>query len=86
MRRRVPELGDGKDAGAMQPLLHPFTDAVDLLQFEAEQDVRQVVFGDDDKPDGFLQVGTDLAEKHIGRDADRAGEAFADPFAQPSGP
>ena len=26
-RRRVPELGDGKDAGAVKPLLHPRADA-----------------------------------------------------------
>jgi hypothetical protein len=29
-----------------------------------------------------LHVGRELAEKHIGRDADRAGEAFADLLAQ----
>ena len=39
-RRRVPELGDGEDAGAVKPLLHARADAVDLLQFEAEQNVR----------------------------------------------
>jgi hypothetical protein len=33
-------------------------------------------------PSGFLQIGTDLAKKHIGRDADRAGEAFAELVAQ----
>lgn len=33
-------------------------------------------------PSGFLQIGADLAEKDIGRDADRAGEAFADLLAQ----
>jgi hypothetical protein len=31
---------------------------------------------------GLLQIGTDLAEKHIGRDADRAGKAFADLLTQ----
>jgi hypothetical protein len=29
-----------------------------------------------------LQVGADLAEKHVRREADRAGEAFADLLAQ----
>jgi hypothetical protein len=38
-RRRVPEPGDGHNAGAVKPLLHAFADAVDVLQFEAEQDV-----------------------------------------------
>jgi len=57
--RRVPELGGGEDAGAIEPFFHACADAVDLLQFEAKQDVRQVVFGDDDKPVGFLEVGTD---------------------------
>jgi hypothetical protein len=82
VRRRVPELGDGKDAGATEPFFHPFADAVDLLQFEAEQDVRQLVLGDDDKAVGLLHVGGDLAEKDIGCEADRAGEAFADLVAQ----
>jgi hypothetical protein len=54
-------------------------DAVDVLQFETEQNVRQVVVGDDNEPVRFLQIGPDLAEKHVGRDADRAGEAFARP-------
>jgi hypothetical protein len=49
---------------------------------EAEQNLRQVVLGDNHQPVGFLQVGTDLAEKHVGRNADRAGEAFADLLAQ----
>ena len=40
-RRRVPELGDGDDAGAVKPLLHARADAVDRLQFEAEQNLRQ---------------------------------------------
>jgi hypothetical protein len=43
---------------------------------EAEQDSGQVLLGDDDEPVGLLQVGPDLAEKRIGRDADRAGEAL----------
>ena len=38
--------------------------------------------GDDDQPVRLLQVGADLAEKDVGRDADRAGEAFADLLAQ----
>ena len=38
--------------------------------------------GDDDEPVRLLQIGADLAEKHIGRDADRAGEALADLLAQ----
>jgi hypothetical protein len=33
-------------------------------------------------PSGFLQIGTDLAEKDVRRDADRAGEALADLVAQ----
>jgi len=82
VRRGVPELGDGRDAGAVQPFFHARADAVDLLQFEAEKDVGQVVFGDDDKPVGLLQVRTDLAEKDVGREADRAGEAFTDLLAQ----
>ena len=82
VRRRVPELGDSEDAGAVQPFFHARADAVDLLQLEAEKDVGQVVFGDDDKPVGLLQVRTDLAEKDVGREADRAGEAFADLVVQ----
>ena len=39
-RRRVPQLGDGEDAGAVKPLLHACADAVDLLQCEAEQNLR----------------------------------------------
>ena len=30
--RRVPQLGDGEDAGAVQPLLHARADAVNVLQ------------------------------------------------------
>ena len=70
------------DAGAVEPLLHALADAVDFLQFEAQQNLRQVVLRDDDQPVRLLQVGPDLAEKHVGRDADRAGEAFADLLAQ----
>jgi hypothetical protein len=81
-RRGLPELRDGEDAGAVEPLLHAFADAVDLLQFEAQQNLRQVVFGDNDQPVGLLQVGTDFAEKDIRRDADRTGQAFADLLAQ----
>ena len=81
-RRRVPQLGDIDDAGAMKPLLHARADAVDVLQLEAEQNSGQVVLGDDHQPVGLLQVGPDLAEKHVRRDADRAGEAFADLLAQ----
>ena len=77
-RRRVPQLGDGQDAGAVQPLRHAGADAVAVLQFETEQNPRQVIFGDDDQPVRFLQVGTDLAEKHVQRDADGGGEALAD--------
>src|SRR5882672_9906786 len=76
-RRRLPELGDGEDSGAVQPLLHAFADAVDLLQVEPEQDARQILGCDDDQAVRLLNVGTDLAEKYVGRDADRAGEAFA---------
>jgi hypothetical protein len=57
-------------------------DAVDLLQFEAEQNLGQVILGDDDESVRLLQVGAHLAEKNIGRDADRAGEALADLLAQ----
>jgi hypothetical protein len=78
----LPELGDGVDAGAVEPLLHTRADAVDLVQFEAEQNLWQVLLGDDDEPVRLLQVGADLAEKNIGRDADRAGEAFADLLAK----
>jgi hypothetical protein len=66
----------------VKPLLHARADPVDLLQFEAKQNLGQIVMGDDHQPVGFLPVGTDLAEKHIGRDADRAGEALADLVAQ----
>ena len=61
---------------------HALADAVDLLQFEAEQNVGQIVMGDDDQPVRLLQIGADLAEKDVGRDADRAGEALADLLAQ----
>jgi hypothetical protein len=47
-RRRLPKLGDGENSGAVEPLLHARADAVDFLQFELEQDVRQVVGRDDD--------------------------------------
>jgi hypothetical protein len=33
-------------------------------------------------PSGFCRSDPDLAEKHVRRDADRAGEAFAYLFAQ----
>jgi hypothetical protein len=78
---RVAQLLDVDDAGAMQPPLHARADAVDVLQVEAEQDIGQVVLGDHDEPVRLLQVGSDLAEKHVRRDADRAGEAFADLLA-----
>lgn len=73
-RGRLPELGDGEDAGAVEPLFHALPDAVDLLQFEAEQNVGQVVMRDDDKSVRLLQVGADFAGKDVGRQADRAGE------------
>jgi hypothetical protein len=44
--------------------------------------MSEVVGGDDDQSVGLLQVGAHLAEKDIGREADRAGEAFADLIAQ----
>jgi hypothetical protein len=81
-RGRVPELGNSEDAGAVKPLLHARADAVDLLQFEAEQNVGQIIAGDHDEAVGFLQIGTDFAEKDVGREADRAGEALADLLAQ----
>jgi hypothetical protein len=37
---------------------------------------------DDDQAVRLLQVGADLAEKDVGRDADRAGQALADLLAQ----
>lgn len=37
---------------------------------------------DDDQPVRLLQIGADLAQKDVGRDADRAGEALADLLAQ----
>jgi hypothetical protein len=76
-----PELGNGESAGAIEALLHARADAVDLLQFEAEQNLGQVVLGDDDKPVRLLQVGADLAEKDVRRDADRASEALANLLA-----
>ena len=51
-----PELGDGEDAGAVKALLHPFADAVDLLQFEAEQNVGQIVLRDDDQAVRLLEA------------------------------
>jgi hypothetical protein len=81
-RRGLPELGDGEDAGAVQALLHAFADAVDLLQFEAEQDAGQIVMRDDDETVRLLLIGADFAEKDVGREADRAGEALADLLAQ----
>jgi hypothetical protein len=47
-----------------------------------EQNLWQVFLRDDDEAVRLLQVGPHLAEKHIGRDADRTGEAFADLLAQ----
>jgi hypothetical protein len=66
----------------VQPLLHARADAVDLLQLQPEQHLRQVGFGDENEAVRLLHIGRDLAEEHIGRDADRAGEAFADLRAQ----
>jgi hypothetical protein len=66
----------------VQALLHALADAVDLLQFEAEQNLRQIVMRDDDQPVRLLQIGADLAEKDAGRDADRARKAFADLLVQ----
>jgi hypothetical protein len=65
----------------VKPLLHARADAVDLRQFEAEQDVGKVVPGDDDEAVRLLQIGTDLAEKDVRREADRAGKALADLIA-----
>jgi hypothetical protein len=81
-RRGLPDLGDGRDAGAAEPLLHALADAVDILQREAQQNVRQIVERDDDEPVRLLQIGPDLAEKDVWRQADRAGVAFADLLAQ----
>jgi hypothetical protein len=36
-RRRIPQLLDGEDSGTVQSLLHSWADALDVLQFEAEQ-------------------------------------------------
>jgi hypothetical protein len=41
------------------------------------ENLRQVLLGDDNQPVGFLQVGTDLAEKYVRGDAHRTGEATA---------
>src|SRR5271156_3704993 len=49
-RRRVPELGDGDEAGAVKTLVHALADAVDVVQLEAEQNFGQVIPGDDDQP------------------------------------
>jgi hypothetical protein len=81
-RRSLPEVGDSEDAGAVKALFHALADAVDLLQLEAEQNAGKIVMRDDDQPVGLLEIGADLAEKHVGRDADRAGEAVADLLAQ----
>jgi hypothetical protein len=81
-RRRLPELGDGEDAGAIEPLFHARADAVDFLQVEPEQNLGQAVMRDDDEPVGLLQIGPDLAEEDIGRNPDRAGEAFAGLLAE----
>jgi hypothetical protein len=59
----------------VKPLLHAGTDAVDVLQLKAERNVRQVVIGDDGPPVRLVQIGPDLAEKNIWREADRAGQA-----------
>jgi hypothetical protein len=67
---------------AVQALLHALADAVDVLQFEVEQNAGQVVMRHDNEAVRLLQVGPDLAEKDVGRDADRAGKAFADLLAQ----
>jgi hypothetical protein len=53
-----------------------------VLQLEAEQNPGQIFTGDDDKAVRLLQVGTDLAEKDVGREADGAGEALADLLAE----
>ena len=78
----LPELGDGEDAGAVKACFHALANAVDVLQFEAEQNLGQVVVRDDGKSVRLLEIGTDLAKKDVGRDADRAGEALADLLAQ----
>src|SRR5712671_2064434 len=61
----LPKLSDGENSGAVEPLLHARADAVDLLQFESEQNIGQVAGRDDDQPVRLLKIGTDLAEKHI---------------------
>jgi hypothetical protein len=57
----------------VKPLLHALAYAVDFLQFEAEQNAGQIVMRDHDQPVRLLQIRADLAEKDVGRDADRAG-------------
>jgi hypothetical protein len=69
-RGGLPKLGGGENSGAVEPLLHARADSVDLLQFETEQNLRQIVGGDDDQPIRLLKIGTDLAEKHIRRETD----------------
>src|SRR5665213_3084209 len=77
-RCRVPELGHSRDSGAVEPLFHARADPVYVLQFEAKQDVRQLVVRDDDQPIRLLQVGADLAEEHVRRETDGTGHALTD--------
>jgi hypothetical protein len=74
----LPKLGNGEDAGPIEALFHAPADAVNLLQFEAEQDIGQIVLRDDDQALRLLQVGADLTEKHVRREADGASQTLAD--------
>jgi hypothetical protein len=65
----------------VKSLLHARADAVDLLQFEPEQNLRQIGLGDDDQAVRLLHVGRHLAEKHVRRDADRTGKAVTNLIA-----
>jgi hypothetical protein len=78
----IPQLGNGENAGAAQPLLHAPADAVDVLELKPEQNAKQVFLGYNHQAVGLLQIGTDLAEKDVRCDADRAGKALADLLAQ----
>jgi hypothetical protein len=52
-RRRIPELGDGEDAGAVKPLLHAFADAVDVLQCGPSRMSGKLSFVMTTRPSGF---------------------------------
>jgi hypothetical protein len=77
-RAALAELADVEDAVLRQPALHLGADPGDLAQLEVVEAVRELIGGEHHQPVGLLQIGGELGEQPVGRDADRTGQAFAD--------